>query len=139
MKLRPGGRLSQFWEEWRAMGAPQSLLDTLRYGYTISLKEEPVLGTPNLKWAMILEQEAMTVARDKVSQLAMKGTIEVVPWIQAEQEPGMYSRLFCVPKRTSEGYRAIIDLSHLEAPSGPPYIWRTPFITFLSTQSPENI
>ena len=94
------------------MGAPRSLLDTLKYGYTISLKEEPVLSTPNLKWATVLEQEAMAVARDKVSQLVMKGAVEVVPWIQAEQEPGMYSRLFCIPKRTSEGYRAIIDLSH---------------------------
>ena len=65
------------------MGAPQSLLDTLQYGFTISLREEPVLSTPNLKWATILEQEAMAVARDKVSQLAMKGAVEVVPWIQA--------------------------------------------------------
>ena len=28
-----------------------------------------------------------------------------------EKTPGLYSRLFCVPKRTSEGQRAIIDLS----------------------------
>ena len=94
------------------MGAPQSLLDTLKDGYTISLKEEPLLSSPDMKWSTVLELEAMTVARDKVSQLVMKGAVEMVPWLQAEQEPGMYSKLFCVPKRTSEGYRAIIDLSH---------------------------
>ena len=111
MRPRPGGRLSQFWEEWRDMGASQALLDTLRDGYTISLREEPVLSSPNMKWATVLKPEAMAVVRDKVSQLAMKGAVEVVPWTRAEQEPGMYSNLFCVPKRTSEGYRAIIDLS----------------------------
>ena len=44
-------------------------------------------------------------------QLAWKGAIEELSWVQAERTPGLYSRLFCVPKRTSEGQRAILDLS----------------------------
>ena len=76
MREKAGGRLSQFWEEWRAIGAPQSLLDTLQYGYIISLREDPNLVIPDLKLATILEQEKMAVVRDKVSQLALKGVIE---------------------------------------------------------------
>ena len=43
--------------------------------------------------------------------IGSKRVIEEVSWVQAEQNPGLYSRLFCVPKRTLEGQRAVIDLS----------------------------
>ena len=103
MRPRTGGRLNQFWEDWKDLGAPQSLIKTLQQGYSISLREEPELVPPNSSRATILEQGKMEVARSKVAQLALKGAIEEVSWAQAEQEPGLYSRLFCVPKRTSEG------------------------------------
>ena len=110
-KDRPGGRLSEFWEEWRSIGASQTLLDTLRFGHSISLKKNPTLEPPSQKWATILEEDRMITVRDKVSQLALKGVIEDVSWDQAIKDPGLYSRLFCVPKRTSKGERAVIDLS----------------------------
>ena len=62
-----------------------SLLDNLQYSYTISLREDSNLVPPDLKFATILEQDKMAVVRDKVSQLALKGAIEDVPWVQTEQ------------------------------------------------------
>ena len=60
-KEKPGGRLSLFWEEWKSIGAPQSLLDTLQFGHSISLKEDPKLVPPSEKWSTNLEAEKMEV------------------------------------------------------------------------------
>ena len=87
------------------------MLDTLQFGHSISLRKDPELVPPSNKWTTNLETGKMEVVREKVAQLALKGAIEEVSWRQAEEIPGLYSRLFCVPKRTSEGQRAIIDLS----------------------------
>ena len=61
LKEKPGGRLNLFWEEWKSMGASQTLLDTLQFGHSISLKENPKLVSPSLKWSTILETEKMEV------------------------------------------------------------------------------
>ena len=70
-KEKPDGRLSHFWEEWRAIGASQSLLDTVQFGHSISLKDDPTLVSLDLKWSTILELDKMVVVQDKVSQLAI--------------------------------------------------------------------
>ena len=108
---RPGGRLSQFHDVWKELGAPPKILQILKDSYKIQLLGEPVLTPPKSKWATHLRVEEMRIARDKVAQLSQKGMIEEVSWSTAEADPGLFSRLFCIKKRTGSGHRAIIDLS----------------------------
>ena len=57
------------------------LLNTLRYGYTISLKDELTVVPPGPRWATNLDLESMPIVREKVAQLVLKGAIEEVPWL----------------------------------------------------------
>ncbi len=53
--------------------------------------------------------EKMTIMRDHVQQLLLKGAIEVV----SDSSPGFYSRVFMVPKVGPKKWRPVIDLSAL--------------------------
>ena len=75
------------------------------------MKGEPALVPPGEELATFLEGRELAIVRQKITQLSLKGVIEEVPWETAVREPGLYSKLFCVAKKSGGGHRAIIGLS----------------------------
>ena len=104
-----GGRLRNFWTQWKTRGAHPWVVGVLRWGYLIQFNAEPPLSrVPTVESGYqdpVMNQHLLQA----VDSLLEKNAIEEVVLPHSE---GFYSRLFLTPK-SSGGWRPIIDLKPL--------------------------
>ena len=114
--LKVGGRLQHFVEEWKSIGAPESVLKIIS-GYSLPFVTQPPVSLPSTNsFTRLSQPELIRVVDEEVESLLNKGAIEEVP----ASEPGYFSHLFCVPKPDGK-WRPILNLkklnsNHLEVP-----------------------
>ena len=115
--LPVGGRLSKFWQQWREIGAPKSVVRWLRNGYALPFKRcqgKPVhvklqaVCPDGLSTSYACNSEKSIALNVMVSQLLAKKAIARVP----AGQHGFYNRVFLRPKKTG-GWRLILDVSRL--------------------------
>ncbi len=115
-----GGRLANFWKKWQAIDAPIRVVRWLRNGYPLpflrneqgrELKPKLVVNPhPSFNQSYAHNREKQRVLDDMIADLLSKKAIEEVP----ADQPGFYSRVFLIPKRSKTGgWRLILDLSAL--------------------------
>ena len=102
-----GGWLAQFWASWHLIGAEKWVINVLRNGYKIPLKQKPPLSTDPVIFSTCPGSMKTDALHQEVLELINKSAIELAP-----NNPGFFSRLFVVPK-ASGGWRPVIDLSTL--------------------------
>ena len=105
-----GGRLRDYVEFWRRLGAPKSVLVALR-GYSLPFSRPPPTRRVRASDSTILRDvEKARVVDEEVQSLLAKGAIKEV----VDESPGYFSKIFVVPKKDG-GWRPIINLKKLNA------------------------
>ena len=104
-----GGRLQEYWQQWRDTLPDSQIYHNVRAGVRWKFKEHPTLSTTPIFQQSRADQKELLV--EAAQQLLDKGAVEVLSKEQ-QNTPGFYSHLFLRPKPTGE-YRPIIDLSRL--------------------------
>ena len=104
-----GGRLQDYWQNWRDMIPSSNMYHTLRAGIRWKFKQHPTLSYKPIFQPSREDHKELLVSA--AQQLVDKGAVEVLSEEQ-QNTPGYYSHLFLRPKPTGE-YRPIIDLSKL--------------------------
>lgn len=104
-----GGRLQQFWRQWRDRGAHPWVVGVLRWGYVIKFSTVPTTVRFPTVESGYKDPTMNSHLLDAVQKLIAKDAIEEV---YTRESAGYYSRLFLTPKATG-GWRPIIDLKPL--------------------------
>ena len=100
-----GGRLQKFWQQWDQIFRDPWLTDTIRRGFRFNLKQMPPLTLePEEIHYPAHHADILQVAIDK---LISKDAVEEIP---PQVSPGLYSRIFLVPKKSSTEMRMIHNL-----------------------------
>ena len=103
-----GGRLQQYWREWKILFPESSAYLTIKKGARWTFLSPPPLQASPAQFPTSREQEVLLL--QAADSLVQKGAVERLP--APVTSPGFYSRLFLRPKPTGE-LRPIIDLSRL--------------------------
>lgn len=104
--LPVGGRLGHFSDRWADITQDKWVLSVVRNGYKIPFDREPPLSPSPL----FLGQSESPILQEEVQKLLLKGAVERI----FPEDPGFYSRIFLVPKKSGK-LRLIIDLSRLNS------------------------
>ncbi|XP_071123791.1 uncharacterized protein [Mytilus edulis] len=88
------------------------VLSVIRGGLTLQFKEQPPLSPVPIPLSNTQDPQKFLLLSTEVETLSTKRTVEEVP--VSEIDPGFYSRLFLVSKKTG-GMRPVIDLSILNS------------------------
>ncbi len=105
-----GGRLRDYVENWECIGADPWVIQTIASGYKWEFIEEPPLtSSPNV--ISVASSWKKEIGMDQqIQKLLQMNAVEVVT---REETPGFYNRFFVVPKKETDQWRAILDLSQL--------------------------
>ena len=106
LNLPVGGRLRFHWALWDQLFNDPWVVDTLKYGYQLTLIESPPLTTAPRERLYSLAHQA-TLA-DAVAKLVDKRAVREL--VLPERTPGFYSEIFLVPKKDSPELRMIHNL-----------------------------
>ncbi len=106
-----GGRLQNYWKQWKQIGASDYVVNILRYGLTLEFKEPPPMTKiPQIKESYQNDPISRKALEEAVEELLNKRVLEEV---EQPNSPGYYGRLFLQPKKETNKWRTIIDLSDL--------------------------
>ena len=110
MCLKPGNRLRRFEAVWRHFRASPEVHALIEDGHEIVFENKaPPLTGPQWNKATKLPPAQMKVIRQEVKDLVSKGAMRKISKEEAQQNPGFYSKMFCVPKPNKK-WRPIINL-----------------------------
>ena len=90
-----GGRLANFWKEWRDRGAHPWVVGVLRWGYPIQFSQEPPVTRHPVVQSGYADMEMDRFLEESINALLLKQAIEPV---SNPESRGFYSRLFLRPK-----------------------------------------
>ena len=114
-----GGRLQHFASNWSLIGADPWVLAVLSSGYYLPLERDvPLTSSPPPGLGYSPGHPLFAETLRQLETLLVKGAVEPV----ADDSPGFYSRLFLVPKKSTE-WRPVIDLSALNEYMDPPRLF----------------
>lgn len=105
-----GGRLAHFLDQWEEITTDSWVLSILRGGLGLRFNSLPPLSITPVPFSVPTDPQRVLLLSEEVSTLLQKSAIEEVPLTSLD--PGFYSRIFLVPKKTG-GMRPVIDLSIL--------------------------
>lgn len=105
-----GGRLALFLDQWGEITTDSWVLSIIRGGLDLQFKRRPPLSVTPIPFSVPSDPQRVLLLDTEVSTLLQKAAIELVP--PSALDPGFYSRIFLVPKKTG-GMRPVIDLSVL--------------------------
>ena len=115
--LPVGGRLRQFWRQWKSMGASRKVVRWLRFGYPLPFHKDQrgLQISPPLK--LYPPPELVTCYADPVKQSQLLSMLDELVQKRAIREiahdiPVHFSRVFLVPKKNGK-QRLVVDLSNL--------------------------
>ena len=105
-----GCRLAHFWPRWVALGASSYHVAKIRFGITLHwINEAPPLSNFPLIWS-----DTKSIFHSDLIQDAIDTMIDKKAIIQISNKSlGFYSRIFMIPKKGSNKWRPVIDLSAL--------------------------
>ena len=103
-----GGRLSQFAPAWERITNTPSVLQAIN-GLKLQFTQRPPLVPPRRSLETRVATSQVAAVNKEVCKLMKKRAIEPAP-----HDPGFYSRVFLVPKKTGEK-RTVINLKPLNA------------------------
>ena len=110
MCLKPGNRLRRFEAVWRHFRASPEVHALIEDGHEIVFENKaPPLTGPQWNKATKLPPAQMKVIRQEVKDLVSKGAMRKISKEEAQQNPGFYSKMFCVSKPNKK-WRPIINL-----------------------------
>ena len=110
MCLKPGNRLRRFEAVWRLFRASPEVHALIEDGHEIVFENKaPPLTGPQWNKATKLPPAQMKVIRQEVKDLVSKGAMRKISKEEAQQNPGFYSKMFCVTKPNKK-WRPIINL-----------------------------
>ena len=110
MCLKPGNRLRRFEAVWRYFRASPEVHALIEDGHEIVFENKaPPLTGPQWNKATKLPPAQMKVIRQEVKDLVSKGAMRKISKEEAQQNPGFYSKMFCVTKPNKK-WRPIINL-----------------------------
>ena len=110
MCLKPGNRLRRFEAVWRYFRASPEVHALIEDGHEIVFENKaPPLTGPQWNKATKLPPAQMKVIRQEVKDLVSKGAMRKISKEEAQQNPGFYSKMFCVSKPNKK-WRPIINL-----------------------------
>ena len=110
MCLKPGNRLRRFEAVWRHFRASPEVHALIEDGHEIVFENKaPPLTGPQWNKATKLPPAQMKVIRQEVKDLVSKGAMRKISKEEAQQNPGFYSKMFCVTKPNKK-WRPIINL-----------------------------
>ena len=110
MCLKPGNRLRRFEAVWRHFRASPEVHALIEDGHEIVFENKaPPLTGPQWNKATKLLPAQMKVIRQEVKDLVSKGAMRKISKEEAQQNPGFYSKMFCVSKPNKK-WRPIINL-----------------------------
>ena len=110
MCLKPGNRLRRFEAVWRHFRASPEVHALIEDGHEIMFENKaPPLTGPQWNKATKLPPAQMKVIRQEVKDLVSKGAMRKISKEEAQQNPGFYSKMFCVTKPNKK-WRPIINL-----------------------------
>ena len=104
-----GGRLQQFWENWRDLLPDSQVYHTIRAGVRWKFQSHPPLSHAPVWFHSNPDQ--LPHLKLAAQELVDKGAVDILP-VDQHNTPGFYSLLFLRPKPSGE-FRPIIDLSRL--------------------------
>ena len=113
-----GCRLRHFWPRWVALGASTYAVHKLSKGIGVEWKEDPPPISSN-PWITSDANKPVVHDRIKGSVMAMLDKQAIRPVYDGS--PGFYSRLFMVPKKGTNKWRPVIDLSALNRYASVPH------------------
>lgn len=105
-----GGRLAHFLDQWEKITTDPWVLSIIRGGLDLQFKRPPPLSASPIPFTTSADPHKILLLDSEVSMLLQKAAIELVS--TTALDPGFYSRIFLVPKKTG-GMRPVIDLSVL--------------------------
>ncbi|CAG2229470.1 unnamed protein product [Mytilus edulis] len=111
-QLPVGGRLTHFLKKWISITSDCWVLSVIRGGLTLQFKEQPPLSPVPIPLSNTQDPQKFLLLSTEVETLLTKRAVEEVP--VSSIDPGFYSRLFLVSKKTG-GMRPVIDLSILNS------------------------
>ncbi|CAG2208128.1 unnamed protein product [Mytilus edulis] len=111
-QLPVGGRLTHFLKKWISITSDCWVLSVIRGGLTLQFKEQPPLSPVPIPLSNTRDPQKFLLLSTEVETLLTKRAVEEVP--VSSIDPGFYSRLFLVSKKTG-GMRPVIDLSILNS------------------------
>ncbi|CAG2193457.1 unnamed protein product [Mytilus edulis] len=106
------GRLTHFLKKWISITSDCWVLSVIRGGLTLQFKEQPPLSPVPIPLSNTQDPQKFLLLSTEVETLLTKRAVEEVP--VSSIDPGFYSRLFLVSKKTG-GMRPVIDLSILNS------------------------
>ena len=129
-----GGRLQHFASNWALIGDDPWVLSVLSSGYYLPLEGVvPLTSSPPPGLGYSPGHPLFDETLRQLENLLSKGAVEPV----ADDSPGFYSRLFLVPKKTTE-WRPVIDLSALNKYMDPPRFRMESLGSILSGTRPDQ-
>lgn len=102
-----GGRIRDFFQEWKKITTDKWIQNIIQYGYCIKLEKQPPNKRPSSK---VHSAKELSLSLLEALELLNKEAIEIVP--DKERNKGVYSNYFLVPK-VDETLRLILDLRFL--------------------------
>ena len=108
----PGERLSKFHKIWEQKGAPPSVQQIIKTGHRIQFEKSPPLTLPLKQYETFLSPTQSLIVEQEIKELVEKGALRVVSYSEAIKVPGLYSRVFVVPKPNGN-HRVIINMKPL--------------------------